>query len=96
MGSEMCIRDRCTNGVQPDSIAQAVSHEMSRRGVTISALANKIGVERTTLGRWLAGERGLRARDAAAALDVLGLQIVAAPHHLGPRPDISGQIRTRI
>lgn len=69
--------------MRPDSIAFSVSQEINRRGITISCLAERIGVERTVLGRWLSGQRGLRARDAAAAMDVLGLRIISTTDRVG-------------
>lgn len=84
-----------TNSVRPDSIAFSVSQEINRRGITISCLARKIGVERTVVGRWLSGQRGMRARDAAAAMDVLGLKIISTTDRIGMEADHASNGTTR-
>ena len=49
---------------------------ITRRGLTLRQLQDRSGVNRSTVGRWLAGRRTIRVRDCLAVLDALGMDIV--------------------
>jgi DNA-binding phage protein len=59
-----------------DPIAEAALRELTRQEMSISELARKVALHRSDLGRWLAGSRSLRVRDAVKVMGVLGLVVV--------------------
>lgn len=79
-----------------DPIARSVLQELHRREMTIGELARRIGVDRCVLGRWLSGARSIRARHAAAAMQALGLVVVAERDFRGQgSPEARMQDRSR-
>lgn len=69
-----------------DPIAQLALREMHQRQMTISDLAERTGVDRSVLGRWLGGVRTIRVRHAVAVMQALGLVVVAERDQRGPSP----------
>jgi len=59
------------------SIAQLVSSELVRQGVSQRALARVIGCDHTDLNRWLNGQAGFRVQFAERAMAYLGIKAVA-------------------
>ena len=59
-----------------DGIALAVTKEMQRTDSTITDVAAVAGVDRSSLGRWLSGQRTLRSSDVAKVLAALHLIVV--------------------
>jgi transcriptional regulator with XRE-family HTH domain len=83
----LCMDVSHTNVVDVDPIAELAHREMQQRGMTISDLAIRTGVERNTLGRWLSGKRSIRLSQALLVMSLL--RIVVLPERL-----VHGQVVT--
>ena len=64
-----------------DPIAAAVLQELQRRNMTITQLADLSEVDRTTLSKWLAGERSIRLESALRVMQVLRIRLISAEDH---------------
>lgn len=69
-----------------DPIALVTLRELQRRGMTISDLAARTGVDRSVLGRWLSGVRTIRVRHAVLVMQALGIVVVAERDLRGQTP----------
>jgi transcriptional regulator with XRE-family HTH domain len=61
----------------PDVVARAVLSQMHRRGLTVSGLARAADVDRSTLGRWLAGKSSFSSKHLDRVFAEVGLHLVA-------------------
>lgn len=57
-------------------VARLVLLAMEERGLSTIELAERAGVHRSDLGRWLAGTRDIRLSKAMRVMDVVGLVVV--------------------
>lgn len=62
----------------PDPIAIAVIRAMQASGITIVAVAAAAGLHRDVVGRWLAGTRSIRVREALRVTESLGLTVTCS------------------
>ncbi|MDI3285154.1 helix-turn-helix transcriptional regulator [Polyangium sp. 15x6] len=60
---------------------EAIRKAMSERGFSQARLARRLGVNRSTVNRWLTGERTLDPSAAATVATLLGVELGDAPTH---------------
>jgi len=65
--------------MQRDPVAACTLRALGRRGMTVTRLAEITGLDRSTLTKWLSGQRAISTHKASRVMTALGLVITEGP-----------------